>query len=352
MVDDERGMFLVWIDFRRRHLRSIYVPIINFIASPFSSSRKQKYIRKIVKYFIQELGDSKNRRIRVVYNFADSPHTIGDFMVVVMLCRFLALSSCSIILTIIDSDRRSDWNELSKIAQNKRVDELYNLANYLLPKSAKLEIVNKHHVLEGDINLDSSSFYSIAPYFLHLLITKYRWAMPDDFLLKVEASGAEVQYIAWHVRKASYDNRRNLTSISIKSDFEILQKRFPNHAIMLISDSAGLEDAFLILTGSRDINPQKLNGVQILPQPEPGFQNAIPAVLGAKFYFQRGGGGIGMAPMFSSVPYLYLCPDKTYFYGWRDHTALPWSTENQLFVYVKKKIDKHSIINFIDKLKV
>ena len=342
----------MWVEFRRKHLRFIYVPIINFLQYPLSSFRTRRHIKKMVKSFIQELKISKASRIRIIYNFADSPHTFGDFMVVVMLCRFLALSGFQVVLTIVDSGRRADWRELSEVAQNKRIVELLNLAKYLLPQEAEVELTNQYRSDPLDISLDSKYFYSSAPYFLDLLVTKYKWPVPDSFLLGLGTSDTSVPYIAWHVRKASYDSRRNLTPSSILDDFEILKKKFPGHAIMLISDSAGLEDAFLALTGSRETRARKVRGVQLLPQSVPGFQNAIPAILAASFYFQRGGGGIGIAPMFSSVPYLNLCPDKSYFHVRSRNRVAPWSTANQLFVYVKENVQLFPIQRLINRLKV
>ena len=339
----------MWVDFRRKHLRFIYVPILSFLGNPFFSFRTRKYIQKMVKSFIRDLNTSKASRIRIIYNFADSPHTFGDFMIVVMLCRFLALSGHQLVLTVVDSIRRSDWIELDDDIQDERIDELLDLAKYLLPESVKVELINNYLPMSSDINLDSKSFYAAAPYFLDLLITKYRWAIPDGFLLKVETNETTKPYVAWHVRNASYDSRRNLTSSSVQNDFEILQKKFPDHSIMLISDSAGLEDAFLALTGSRETNTRKVRGTQLLAQPAAGFQNAIPSVLAANFYFQRAGGGIVAIPIFSAVPYLILCPDNSYFYGQHGRQILPWSTENQLHVYVKRNVQRFPIVNLLKR---
>ena len=342
----------MWVDFRRKHLRFIYVPIINFLRYPLSSLRTRRYIQKMVESFIQDLSASRVRRIRLIYNFADSPHTFGDFMVVVMLGRFLALSGHLLVLTAVDSMRRSDWKELDEDIQDERIHELLDLAEYLLPGAVKVELVKNYFPMSSDINLDSQSFYAAAPYFLDLLITKYKWPIPDSFLLRAGTSDTSEPYIAWHVRKASYDSRRNLTSSSVQDDFEILRKRFPNYSIMLISDSTGLEDAFLALTGSRETKTRKVRGTPLLAQPVPGFQNAIPAVLAANFYFQRGGGGIGIAPIFSSMPYINLCPDKSYFHGRRGGRIVPWSNKNQLFVHVKGNLNLFPMEKLINRLKV
>ncbi len=345
-------MLRMWVEFRRKHLRLIYVPIINFLRYPLPSFRTRRYIKKMVKSFIQELKISKASRIRIIYNFADSPHTFGDFMVVVMLCRFLALSGFQVVLTIVDSGRRADWKELSEVAQKKRIVELLDLAKYLLPQEAEVELTNQYRSDPLDISLDSKYFYASAPYFLDLLISKYEWVIPDDFLLAAGTNETSRPYIAWHVRKANYDNRRNFTSSSIKKDFEILQKKFPGFSVMLISDSAGLEEAFLTLTGSRETKTREVGDTQLLAQPIPGFQNAISAVLGSSFFYQRGGGGIVIAPIFSLVPYLNLCFDKSFFHGWRKERAMPWSNGNQLSVHIKRNLQSFSIAKLIKRLKV
>lgn len=299
-----------------------------------------------------ELNSSTGKRIRVIYNFANSPHTFGDFMMVVMLSRFLALSGRQVVLTTVDSSRRADWSELEEGTQDSRIEELLDLAKYLLPPVVKVELIHQYRPDPVDINLDSKSFYASAAYFLDLLISKYKWNMPDDFLLESNSSNTSGPYIAWHLRKATYDARRNLTASGIKNDFKVLQKRFPEHSVMLISDSAGLENAFQVLTGSSETKTQNVRGTKVLAQPVQGFQNAIPAVLGASFYFQRGGGGIGMAAVFSTIPYINLCPDKSYFYGRRGGHIMPWSNENQLFLYVKNDLQSFSISRLMNKLKV
>jgi hypothetical protein len=351
----------MWVEFRRKHLRFIYVPVINFLYVPVinflknplpSSFRTRRYIKKMVKSFIQESNTSKTSRVRIIYDFANSPHTFGDFMIVVMLGRFLALSGRRLVLTAVDSTRRSDWKELDEALQDERIDELLELARYLLPESTKVELTKNYLPLSSDINLDSKSFYAAAPYFLDLLITKYKWPIPDSYLLRADTSDTSEPYIAWHVRKASYDIRRNIISSSIQSDFEILQKRFPGCSVMLISDSAGLESAFHALTGSSKPKTQNVGGTKVLAQPIPGFQNAIPAVLGGSFYFQRGGGGIGVAAIFSSIPYINLCPDKSYFYGQYRGRIMPWSNEQQYFLYVRKNLQSLSIEKLVNRLAI
>ena len=333
--------------FRIRYLRKFYVPILNFI----SELNTRKYVKNLVKNFVADLNNYKNKDIRLVYNFADSPDTFGDFMIAVMLCRLLALSGHQMTLTAVDGIRGPHWSGVERNIQNDRIKELLNLAAYLLPQQAKIELVSNYSPVESSINLDSKRFYAAAPYFLDLLITKYKWTLPNDFLLKVTKND-DLPYVAWHVRKSDYDIRRNFTSSSIKGDFEVLRNRFPDYSIMLISDAAGLEDAFFELTGSRKTKSRKVGGIQLLAQPMQGFQNAIPAVLAANFYFQRGGGGIGVVPIFSSMPYVNLCPDRSYFHGLRGVRIVPWSNKNQLFVRVKGNLNLFQVEKLFSKLKV
>lgn len=342
----------MWVDFRRKHLRFIYAPIICLFQYNLSLLRTRMYIKQLVKSFLVELKSSTDRRIRVIYNFADSPHTFGDFMIVVMLCRFLALSGHQVVLTTVDSSRRADWSELKEDTQDRRIVELLDLAKHLLPPLVKVELIHQYRPDPLDINLDSKSFYASAAYFLDLLISKYEWNIPEDFLLGSNSSDTSRPYIAWHLRMATYDARRNLTASGIKNDFKVLQKRFPEHSIMLISDSFGLENAFHALTGSSETKTRKVQGTKVMAQPMPGFQNAVSAVLGASFYFQRGGGGIGVAAIFSAIPYINLCPDKSYFYGRQGGCIMPWSSKNQRYLYVKNDLQSFSIAKLLKKLEV
>jgi len=350
----------MWLQFRRRYLQRIYVPAFNFIyftvrnIFKYSASkfRERRRIQRLVREFIHELNASKERRIRVLYDLEDSPHTFGDFMVVVLLCRFLVLSGHHVRLTVVDAKRRADWSELEEESQDQRIRDLLSLAKFLLPPLAEVEKVDHYKIDPSTINLDSTSFYVCAPYFLDLLITKYHWVVPVDFLLESSADVSSEPYIAWHIRLATYDDRRNFTSATMKSDFKELQKRFPGYQVMLISDAVGLESAFQALTGSSETKTRDVEGTQVIAQPKPGFQNAIPAALGAEFYFQRGGGGIGVAAIFSSVPYINLCPDKSYFHGRGRLRIMPWSNENQFFVYVKKDLRSYSIAKLLNVVKV
>lgn len=337
--------------FRRKYLRFIYGPIVIFFIKTLSLFYTRRTIQRMVKSFIRELNSSKVSRIRIVYNFADSPHTFGDFMVVVMLCRFLALSKHKPLLTVVDSTRRSDWIELNEKLQNDRINDLISLARHLLPEAVKVELVKNYLPMSSEINLDSKSFYAAAPYFLDLLISKYKWDIPENFLLGPTSNYTGEPYIAWHVRQAIYDFERNSTPSAIKEDFRVLQNRFPEHSVMIISDSTGLENTFQVLTGSSETKTQIVGGTKVLAQPMQGFQNAIPAVLRASFYFQRGGGGIGVAAIFSSVPYINLCPSKSYFHGRRGGRVAPWANEHQHFLYVKKNLQLFSIAKLLKNLK-
>jgi hypothetical protein len=289
----------------------------------------------LVRNFLIELKTQDKESISVYFNNADSPPTFGDFMVPVMLARFLALSGFTVSFIILDEKRRSDWGDLTPEDQESLIHQHLELAKYLLPISARVEIFRGTAPKVDGIVLNHDSFYALAPYFLHLLITKHNWKIPIDFLLHFKTKDASKSYVAWNVRKGIWDTRRNSTPTSIRNDFEFLRRKFPNHSIMLFSTPAGLEAAFNALTGKSEVKILQIEGTKLIPQPTTGFQNSIPYLLSADFYFQRAGGGLGFIPVFSTVPYVYLCPDRTYFYGWTQKRIAPWSTKSQLFVYLK-----------------
>ena len=188
---------------RMKYLRKFYVPILNSI----SEFNTRKYIRNLVKNFVVDLNNGKNKNIRLVYNFADSPDTFGDLMIALMLCRFIALSGHQMTLTVVDGIRGPHWSGVEVNIQNERIKELLNLATYLLPQQVKVELISDYSPVESSINLDTKRFYASAPYFLDLLITKYKWANSRHIGIRIYGTRHNTAYIQRTRHNTAYIQR-------------------------------------------------------------------------------------------------------------------------------------------------
>jgi hypothetical protein len=263
---------------------------------------------------------------------------------------------------ILNEKRAERWNDNLTLQQQKDfVCDQVRLAKYLLPEGVPVSIVESHVNRESARNelasidlgreplKDGSAFFDAAPYFLHCLVTKHHWKLPEKFLLKSESDVKLEPFVAWHVRKGQYDQRRDSSVKQIQQDFAQLSSLFPGYEIKIFSDVAGLEQAFLALTGSSEIRTFWKNGSRVVAQSATCFEEAIAEVLNAIFYFQRAGGGLGVVPIFSTNPYLILCPDVTNFFGKRHNSLVSWARSYQIFHHSWQEIDSIPISKFISK---
>jgi hypothetical protein len=322
-------------------------------------TRKSKVVKDYVADFIRLKDDRKPDLINIYYDNSTSPETYGDYFYVLMLARFLSLKGQKIAFNILNIKHAERWNYLTIQQQTKFVLDQVMLAEYLLPKEVKVVLIDSGANAEIDgrdlhtINLghellpDGSAFFEAAPYFLHCLIRKYHWKLPEKFLLRREPREGSTPYVAWHIRKGLYDQRRDSSAELVQQDFAQLSNLFPGHVIKIFSDKTGLEHTFLALTGSPEVRAFWKNGTHVLPQEATCFIEAIPEVINAAFYFQRKGGGLGVVPIFSLNPYLQLCPDVTNFYGKQGNALVPWAKNNQIFHHSWGEIDSIPIDKFI-----
>jgi hypothetical protein len=270
-----------------------------------------------------------------------------------MLARLLALQGGNVELVFVDgSERRSDWNVLDEVHQEAFVREQLELARYLLPLNANVQLWSPDPNLMDPLEADrcftlfvdrvraQEAIYQLAPYFLHLLSDGHCPALPEGFLLGRDTLGAlpsSVQaiapYLVWHVRKGQWAKDRDSEEVAIQSDFAELRGLFPHHNVMVLSSPSGIDHALDVLSRSGLLDNGDVSATRVFGQPENGFINAIPWVLGADFYFQRLGGGVGQIAIFSTVPYIYVSNDSraAASFGLVGQCLVSWARKDQVF---------------------
>jgi len=291
--------------------------------------------------------------VRIIYDNRVSPPTYGDLYNVIMLARLLALRGSEINFILVDDKRRrTDWSKLNQTQQSEFVREQSELARFLLPPHVSVQRVNPHDTLQ-DLPEGGESFtlfatrvggqepiYQLVPLLLRALSTKHLRSLPDEFLLSQEQLGDSAPntqhltpYIAWHVRRGLWSEERDSDDTTIESDFRQLRELFPHHKIMILSSPIGIAHAMNVLSRSGHLDCEDSPSTRVFGQPENGFINAIPWVLGADFYFQRRGGGAGQIAIFSGVPYLYISNDRisALLLGKIRKRIVPWARSDQVF---------------------
>ena len=288
--------------------------------------------RMILTKFIRKLKKSKSA-INIVYDLKTSPPTYGDFYSLVMLGRFLSMSGHELNLIILESQK--PYKYITNLNTPLRIvlKEYKKIASFLLPRNTSIQTSESLFPTNTGIFFDTNILFFHSPYILELLIKKYKWPIPDNFLLKSK-SDVKTPYIAWHVRKSKYDQGRNNKESSIVRDFNTLSSVFPKHSIMLFGDRASLKNTFSILSKHKKLGTVSFHTKKLIKQPAKSFSECIDYLLGCDFYFQRAGGGIGAILFYSSKPYLVVSPLATYF------TPVPQlCAQNQFFLIDNKNTD-------------
>jgi hypothetical protein len=254
---------------------------------------------------------------------------------------------------ILDSLRAGNvWNAMDVRSQDLFVLDQIKLAREFLDENSEIFIdgkfTNESRVFgeetanpnSNEIHVHSVAFFQWAPYFLHLLIVKHKWQIPNGFLLEAKGSKPVFRFVAWNVRKSIWAKYRDTDTNSLNKDFAEIRKLYPTHSIVILSNQEGLDFAVKELKKNDPEFENLLAQGMVLLQPDDGFGGGINWVLHSDFYFQRSGGGMGVIAIFSSIPYLMYSIEKTSFFGhYRNRKIAPWSVEDQIYkrLFVKKQ---------------
>lgn len=158
----------------------------------------------------------------------------------------------------------------------------------------------------------------------------------NDFAVNSPPTSIYEPYVAWHIRhNLLWGKDRNSTRSSVISDFLALEKAFPERAIVILSTPDGVAMTLDVLAQEGLTSEKRKGGAVVRGQKDIGFLETIPVALGAEFYFQRLGGGMGIGPIFSSVPYLQLNSWKSYYFNHTGTKLVSWATSAQRYVVRK-----------------
>ena len=328
--------------------RFLYRPIVDL----FRVRKSHLGNRKDAEFWAGQLNlhyrNSKNKPIAVIYSDEDTPPLYADFLVVVLLVRFLALHKLKVKFYVSSFGKYDNkWNVLSSFeSQQFHLEQKKILARFL-PSNVEViyskksrSVIENIALKKNNLVLSRPKIDGIAPYVLQLLISRHKFKIPTNFLLKTKKRKKSKSYIAFGVRRSKWDSFRDSTQKTIKKDFKNLSNAFPNQNIMLLSNSNGLSYAFKALFNADEVTIIKYGNIRVIPQPKNGYLNGIELLLDSDFYFQRSGGGMIVPAIFSTVPYLFLHQMKLNFYGSKRRAIVPWSSDFQIYIYAPQIIIK------------
>jgi len=303
---------------------------------------------------INMINNKMINEVLIIYDFKVSPPTYGDFLFVVMLARYFIKHNFKVIFYIVNLEYRSDWKSMDDVMKNKFTDDQVTISNLLLNKSktkglARIELGNwsELETLINNLNyedilipfkqrvLSRKSIYNSCFNVINYLIAQEDKAFSNKFLFSFDEFKTNVNidypdfpYITLHCR---YSKKWRKDSNTSDKEFIIvankLKSLFPNHAIMVVSDSIGCA-YFKVLAKSNSIN------CLFSKDYSPSFLGDGSLILGSDYYFQQRAGGIGVFVYFSNIPCDYFTPMASE-NEWSDGKLTSWANDKQII----KKID-------------
>lgn len=150
------------------------------------------------------------------------------------------------------------------------------------------------------------------------------------------------EYVGLHIRGTRHNLNRNSGYWQTKQDIKDLCRTYPFLVVRIFSKPrpSFLEPLVLEL---------RSQGLAVEHQHSDGFTDTLQEILGADFWFQRRGGGVAVAPIYSKMPYVMLMSDfgaKTV-YGISTYRVGKWSLETQKYITNQKFVENASLQQFL-----
>lgn len=295
----------------------------------------------------------RKRDLIVVYDHLASPPTIGDFLYVVLLARYLCHAAGSLEFIIVTGEERNDWNDLTEASREHLHITNTSLLKLLLSRDKaairsvswdELETILKDvpadTVIVGGVERVQArlSLYDDAFNTLNALLDWDTTAL-EEFLLTADAFGPTIDlgdvqsgFIALHARYSqSWDAERNLESESLIRITNFLREWFPQKPVVVVSDAAGCNYF-------RRISEQHGLELKFSKDYSDSFIGDCNIVLRSDVYLQFKGGGIGIVPTFSRVPYVIVtdCANEV---PWSRHDVCSFTSPKQMWSVPKRDLE-------------
>lgn len=310
-------------------------------------ARKDFKEKKEAKRILNCLEQNNFDTVLIVYDMKVSAPTFGDFMYLVMVARFFITIGKKVKFIIIDSDFREDTLKAypDHDERKKLVTKFKELPEVLLDsKNCDIQILHWNDFYEFIKEQESEILCLFKdkikirePIYIHsfnlcnLLASYLKNGQINNFLLNKEEIASKVRvkfpqspYITWACRYSiKWSFERNINEIEFINIYNLLQNKFPNKQIMVVSDEIGC-------SYFKKISQKNNLSCLFSKDFSDTFMGDCALVIGSDYFFQLRGGGIATAAIYSTVPY-YIIVGTVHEKVWKKKGIALWSHENQIF---------------------
>lgn len=268
------------------------------------------------------------KEIIIVYDEKHNPLTFGDFLYYAFLANLLHLKGLKVRFNYI---KDSSVNSNHVLNFRSQVEEIFerispNVKVSLLPVK-ELKSIEKSYIVFRKEIFAGKKMHNFLFDLINLFFLNER---NDSFLIKnrnyfdfkriIKQEG----YITLNVRHNTfYGLKRNITKDDYVIIIQSLIKKY-HKPIVIISDQAGTNFC-------KEIDIKENSKVYFSKDYFERFIDDAEIILQSDMYFQYLGGGIGVIPMFSSIPYR-ICDTSGNEFKFNKNALCSWASEKQLRV--------------------
>ncbi len=154
---------------------------------------------------------------------------------------------------------------------------------------------------------------------------------PDEFKCRLPESSCATPYVSWACRyslKGTDFGRQTMRDEFLKS-YTYLRNRFPNHNILVVSDSLGCQHYSSLATDLQ------IKDLLFSKDYSPDFLGDAALTINSDFFFWYRGGGMAIIPLLSRMPYECHGPLMNEIM-WDKRRLTSWQGKSQEWIVLEK----------------
>ena len=342
-----KDLFLNIFDYRNQN--NIFNQFIRTIIVVFEKY-KIFFKVKVLKY----------REVILVYDCKVSPGTFGEFMEILLLARAIKNYNLKIKIILITGEYRESWfDRFDNISRKKHIKYMSFMSKKILSKNSQFFFeMNWQDFSKKFINKKSNKTFILfkrkvfrrRPIYKHAVnltnhilnknanLQNKTLLKSNDININIKKSFFFKNYICIGCRNELNKSERNLTKGLFIRMIKKLNKFYPNHEKVIVSNTSGC-NYFKRVAIKYSLN------CKFSKDYSNDFLGDGKIILNSKAFFEIRGGGISAFALFSRVPFIKVNsyhPGEHHYIFWSKskNKVYSWQRDNQIFIFMPNSLSK------------
>lgn len=330
----------------------VLLPKIRFFYDklPLLLWRTKRYARSEARQILSSIS-SNPKEYTLVYDTKVTGLAYGTLVNFVSLARFICSHNIIVNLNFVETDLVTHDGTSDKEEINRFIEDSIVFSNAMLSSSSGMAVRISPGKLADDLESIKNVPYVFEDYvknrrpffrdcfnvlnYLMASATSYSknrtLYSPTEFGHFIPDTFAEQRYITWACRYSTKGG--DFGRQTLDTEFEVihsyLTRRFPNCAILVVSDEIGCSHYASVADRLGIVD------VQFSKEFSKDFLGDSALIMNSEFFFAFRAGGIMNPPMLSKMPFEMMAPLMNEI-PWDKRRLTSWQTDSQSFVVLRK----------------